>query len=71
MLNTSTKIHPSKKVATQEVDVWTITYISPPPTIVDITRNTAALETSPPPIHLGQGFMKYLYQERKVTDFQF
>jgi hypothetical protein len=25
MLSTSTKIHPSKKVATQEVDVWTIT----------------------------------------------
>jgi len=23
-------------------------------------RNTAALETTPAPIHLGQGFMKYL-----------
>ena len=28
-------------------------------TEIDQNRNTAALETKPPPIHLGQGFMKY------------
>ena len=27
--------------------------------VTDWNRNTAALETKPPPIHLGQGFMKY------------
>jgi hypothetical protein len=31
MLSKSTKIHPSKKVADQDVDVWTITYFRFPP----------------------------------------
>lgn len=58
-MNTKSKLHPSQKVAASEVDVWTITYLFLG--YVDFLRNTAALETTPTPIHLGQGFMKWKF----------
>lgn len=61
MLSRSTKIHPSKKVADQDVDVWTITYRSrlSPVDFVDIKeyrRNGDKSSTNSPRTRIHEVF---------------